>query len=171
MIHYVSGDILLSRAQALAHGVAPNDDFKQGLALALRERWPGMYGDFRHYFHAFHPKTGEVWTWGGVGGVRLISLYTQELAGGHGPHPGVAKLEYVNHALRELRREIERQGFTSVALPRLATGVGRLNWDDVKPLIEHHLGGLNIPVYVYETYQPGVTADEPEVAQREPVAA
>lgn len=42
MIHYVSGDILLSKAAAIAHGVAPNDHMDHGLALALRERWPAM---------------------------------------------------------------------------------------------------------------------------------
>jgi O-acetyl-ADP-ribose deacetylase (regulator of RNase III) len=47
MIKEVAGDILLSKAGAIAHGVAPHDDFKQGLALSLREHWPGMYKDFR----------------------------------------------------------------------------------------------------------------------------
>ena len=36
MIQEVSGDILLSKAHAIAHGIAPNDDFHSGLALALR---------------------------------------------------------------------------------------------------------------------------------------
>ncbi len=38
MIHDVSGDILLSSAQVIAHGVAPNDLFHSGLALSLREK-------------------------------------------------------------------------------------------------------------------------------------
>ena len=37
MIRYTSGDLLLSGAKAIAHGVAPNDPFNQGLAHALRE--------------------------------------------------------------------------------------------------------------------------------------
>jgi hypothetical protein len=49
----------------------------------------------------------------------------------------------------------------SIALPRLATGVGDLDWDDVWPLIEHSLSGLDIPVYVYAVYHPGQAADEP----------
>ena len=47
-----------------------------------------------------------------------------------------------------------------MALPRLATGVGGLDWADVRPLIDKHLGSLGIPVYVYATFQPGVTAKE-----------
>ena len=49
MIKEVHGDILLSSAQAIAHGIAPNDHFDNDLALALRERWPAMAKDFRHH--------------------------------------------------------------------------------------------------------------------------
>ncbi len=59
MIQEVSGDILLSSAQAIAHGVAPNDHFDSGLALALREKWPAMAKDFRHFAHQSHPKPGR----------------------------------------------------------------------------------------------------------------
>jgi len=61
MIHEVTGNILMTKAQAVAHGVAPNDHFDSGLALALRERWPAMAKDFRHYVHQTHPKPGELW--------------------------------------------------------------------------------------------------------------
>lgn len=168
MIYYVEGDILKTRAAALAHGVAPNDDCKSGLALALREQWPAMYGDLRHYYHAYHPKPGTLWIWSGVGGVRIVSLFTQEPApdNSHG-HPGKAHLEYVNHALRELAKLVEAEKLTSLALPRLATGVGRLEWSEVKGLIERHLSGLNIPVYVYEEYKPGVAALEPGVQPKD----
>jgi len=37
-----------------------------------------------------------------------------------------------------------------------------LEWDEVKPLIDKHLGDLRIPVYVYVTYQKGVKASEPQ---------
>ena len=59
MIKEVHGDILLSSAQAIAHGVSPNDNFAQGLALALREQWPALYKDFRHFCQTAHPKAGE----------------------------------------------------------------------------------------------------------------
>ncbi len=52
MLSEVSGDIIHSRAHALAHGVAPHDHMDRGLALALRERWPAFAKDFRHYCHA-----------------------------------------------------------------------------------------------------------------------
>lgn len=160
MIHEVSGDILLSKAKVIAHGVAPADHFTSGLALALRERWPAMVKDFRHFCHQSHPKQGSLWTWSGPGGVRIVNLMTQEAAYEHGSKAGKATIEAVNHCLRALVKEVEKEKFASLALPRLATGVGGLDWAHVEPLVKQHLGGLKIPVYVYATYHPGVAASE-----------
>lgn len=163
MIHEVTGDILLTKAQALAHGVAPNDHFDQGLALSLREQWPAMAKDFRHYCHNAHPKPGSAWIWAGADGHRIVNLMTQEPAEGPGGRPGRASTDHVNHALRELRHIIEKEQLTSVALPRLATGVGGLDWDTVRPLMDHHLGDLATPVYVYTRFEKGVQAPEPGI--------
>jgi O-acetyl-ADP-ribose deacetylase (regulator of RNase III) len=159
MIKEVSGDILLSKAQHLVHGVAPNDHFDSGLALALRQRWPMMYKDFRHWSHQTHPAPGGLWSWGGAG-VRIVSLLTQDGAHDKGAKPGRATLHNVNQCLRELRKYIETEKVASLALPRLATGVGGLDWAEVKPLIDRHLGDLGIPVFVYATYRSGVQAAE-----------
>ena len=160
MLKLLSGDILHSQAQMIAHGVAPDDHFNQGLALALRELYPAMAKDFRHYCKVSHPKPGDVWLWGGVDGKRVANLMTQEPAPGKQGHPGKASSPNVNHALRNLRNLIEKENIRSVALPRLATGVGGMDWSVVLELIERHLGDLAIPVYVYELYQPDVKADE-----------
>jgi O-acetyl-ADP-ribose deacetylase (regulator of RNase III) len=160
MIRYVTGDILLSQASVIAHGVAPNDDFNQGLAHSLREFSPAMYKDFRHFCQSTHPKPGSLWTWGGAGGARIVALFTQEGAYGHGAKPGRASTANVNHALRALAHEVQKEGWASLALPRLATGVGGLDWAEVKPLVEQQLGGLDISVIVYETYHKGEPAKE-----------
>jgi O-acetyl-ADP-ribose deacetylase (regulator of RNase III) len=157
MIKEVVGDILQTKADMVAHGVAPNDSFANGLALSLRQQWPAMYKDFRHYCQTFTPKTGGLWAWAGAGGVRIVSLFTQEPAPSHGAKPGRAT---INHSLKALCKLIESEKIKSVALPRLATGVGGLDWKEVKPLIEKHLGHVSIPIYMYVTYQPGVQATE-----------
>lgn len=159
MITKVTGDILLSKAQAIAHGVAPHDHFNQGLALALRERFPAMAKDFRHYCHLQNPKPGGAWLWAGPERV-IVNLMTQEPAPTQNAHPGKASAHNVNHALRELRKIVDSEGLTSVALPRLASGVGGLDWSEVEPLIEQILGDLTIPVVVYESYEKGKAAAE-----------
>ena len=125
MIKEVHGDILLSSAQAIAHGVSPNDNFAQGLALALREQWPALYKDFRHFCQTAHPKAGEAWVWASADGKRVVSLLTQEAAYGHGERPGEATLPNVNHALRQLRKIVETEKLGSLAQPLRAALTGR----------------------------------------------
>lgn len=162
MIHELSGDILLSGAKAIVQGVSPNDDFLHGLAMQLRERMPALYKDFRHYCQTRHPKSGELWTWMSSDGHLIVNLFTQEGAYDHGKKPSRPSLPHVNHALHALSALARKEKLQSLALPRLACGMNGLDWNDVKPLIEHHLGDLGIPVYVYVTYQKGVKANEPK---------
>ena len=160
MLKEVSGDILLSKAEAIAHGVAPGDHFNQGLALSLRERYPAMAKDFRHYCQVSHPKPGGIWAWAGADGRRIINLMTQEEAASKKANPGKATSHNVNVALRNLKHLVEAEGFKSLALPRLATGVGGLQWDEVRTLMENQLADLQIPVYIYATFESGVQASE-----------
>jgi O-acetyl-ADP-ribose deacetylase (regulator of RNase III) len=161
MIKEVQGDILLSRARTIVHGVAPNDPFAHGLAHALRERAPSLYKDFRHYCQTQHPAAGSLWTWAGADGVRIVNLFTQQaVEGHHGGSPGRASVSNVSHALKALRQLAEEEDLHSIALPRLATGVCGLSWEEVRPLITQHLDGLKAPVYVYCVYHAGQQAAE-----------
>ena len=152
MIREVEGDILLAEVEAVAHGIAVDDDFKQGLALQLRERWPSLYKDFRHYCQTRSPDEGSLWTWKGPGSAAIVNLFTQAPPRAPGQHPGKASLKNVNHCLKKLAHEVETQGYRSLAITKLSTGVGGLDWADVKPLLDQHLGALKIPVLVYSKY-------------------
>lgn len=162
MIYEVEGDILLTDAQAIAHGVAANDPMNQGLAAALHERYPAMHKDFHHWCRQRHPKLGSAWIWSGANGARVINLITQEGGYERGSKPAQASLTSVNHALRELKKLIKDEALMSVALPRLATGVGGLEWSDVQPLVHRQLADAAADVYVYHRYVPGQKAKEPK---------
>jgi len=162
MLHNVSGDILLSGAQVIAHGVSANDPMSKGLALALHEKYPAMHKDFHHWCNQKHPQPGEIWTWGGAEGVRIVNMLTQEGGYGHGAHPGKATVKHVRDALKALVKLAGQESFKSIAIPKVATGVGGLQWGDVEPLVREQLGGLDIPVYVYADYHAGKKADEPQ---------
>jgi O-acetyl-ADP-ribose deacetylase (regulator of RNase III) len=163
MIHEVEGDILLSNAAAIAHGVAANDPMNQGLAAALHADYPSMHKDFHHYCHLHHPKLGSAWIWSGTKGARVINLITQEGGYEHGSKPGKASVSSVNHALRALKKLIADEGLSSVALPRLATGVGGLDWEQVRPLVMEQLADADAAIYVYSKFIPGQKAAEPAV--------
>lgn len=162
MIHEVDGDILLSDADAIAHGVAANDPMNQGLAASLHEQYPSMHKDFHHWCHLQHPKLGSAWIWSGTHGARVINLLTQEGGYEHGSKPGKASSSSVNRSLRSLKKLIAEEGLTSVALPRLATGVGGLKWEDVQPLIMNQLSDVDANIYVYREYIPNKKAAEPK---------
>ncbi len=160
MIHFVEGDILKSGADAIAHGLAANDPMDQGLAQSLHTDYPAMHKDFHHWCHQQHPKIGSAWIWSGAGGVRLINLMTQEGGYEHGSRPGRASVSSVNKALRSLKKLIVKEELSSVALPRLATGVGGLDWAEVEPLIKNQLADAEAEIYVYSLYVPGKKALE-----------
>lgn len=160
MIIEVSGDILNSKAQAIAHGVAPDDHFNQGLALSLREMWPSMAKDFRHYCKTSHPQSGEAWVWMGSDGKKIINLMTQEAAPNEHSNPGKASIRNLHHALKELRKVIEREKLLTVAIPKIATGVGGLSWSEVKEVIYKDLADVGAKIYLYTNYKKGESANE-----------
>jgi O-acetyl-ADP-ribose deacetylase (regulator of RNase III) len=121
-----------------------------------------MHKDFHHWCRQQHPKLGSAWIWSGAGGVRVINLLTQEGGYDHGSKPRGASESSVNHALHALKKVIADEGLSSVALPRLATGVGGLDWKVVRPLIESQLGDVDATVYVYSRFVPGKKAAEPK---------
>jgi O-acetyl-ADP-ribose deacetylase (regulator of RNase III) len=161
MIHLVAGDILLTGAQVIAHGVAPKDSMTHGLSLALHQYFPSMHKDFHHWCNHTHAEPGAAWLWTSASGKRIVNLLTQEGSHGHGGFTGKATLKHVRDALKALHKMIETESFASIALPRLATGAGGLQWPDVLSLIQEQLGDSKIPVYVYAEYHAGRKAKEP----------
>ena len=161
MIHEVTGDILLTRANVIAHGVAANDPMSEGLALSLHERFPSMHKDFHHWCHVTRPSPGAAWIWSGADGVRIVNLITQEGGYGHGARPEKATLKHVRDSLKELTKIVKKEAITSIALPKLATGVGGLEWSEVYPVIKERLGDLETPVYLYTEFHAGQQAREP----------
>lgn len=160
MLKEVSGDILLTEADVIIHGVAPNDHFDHDLSLSLKEQWPAIYKDFRHFCKVSHPKEGSLWTWATVGNKRVVNLFTQSGDYSGAGKPGKAQPKFINSALREPKVLAVAENFRSLAMPKIGTGVGGMDWSDVEPLIIKHLDDLNIPIYVYTTFHSGEKAQE-----------
>lgn len=159
MLKEVTGDILLSTASAIAHGVAPHDNFKQGPPCAARTVARDVQG-FSPLLPDLQPQTGRGLVLEGAQFPVIINLFTQEPPTTDQDRPGKASLPNVNHALQALKKELQEHGVKSLALPRLATGVGGLEWEKVYPLLQQALKDLNIPVYIYALYKKGMAAQE-----------
>jgi O-acetyl-ADP-ribose deacetylase (regulator of RNase III) len=163
MIHKVEGDILLSKAQAIVHGVGVNDPMDKGLALKLRNQYSSLQKDFNRWCHQHNTLPGEAWLWAGPNNIRIVNLITHENMESNDHHYDKATLSNIRHALTALVKIVAFEKLTSIALPRIGTGFGDLDWDDVWPIIENTLSGLDIPVYVYVVYKPGQPTNEPNV--------
>lgn len=55
----------------------------------------------------------------------------------------------IEKGLQWLVANYEKLGITSLAIPALGCGLGRLNWKDVGPILCRYLSTMNIPVWVY----------------------
>ncbi len=161
MIYKVSGDILLSKAHAIVHGVGVNDPMDKGLALQLSRKYPGLQRDFDCWCYQHATKPGEAWLWSSEHNVHIVNLITHENLVVHEHYHTKATYNNIRHALDALVKLITTKKLTSIAIPKLGTGLGDLEWDDVWLLIEKHLADVEIPVYVYAVYIPSQTAEEP----------
>ena len=151
MIKYVNGDILYTHAQTICHGVSTDDDFKTGLGLILRQAYPNLYKEFRQYLKAQNPSPGEYWLWQNPS-KNVLQLFIRE-------EGKKAKQSNINRSLHEVRRHYKELGIESLALTRLGSGLGRLDWAEAKESIEAQLADLPINVIVYENYGIGKRAE------------
>jgi len=67
---------------------------------------------------------------------------------------GKSRIEDIESGLAALRHEIGERDIRSIAIPALGSGLGGLNWPEVKSRIVAALANIDVPVCVYE---PGKT--------------
>jgi ribA/ribD-fused uncharacterized protein len=152
-VYYVQGDLFLSAAQTLAHGVNCRGRMGAGVAVEFRRRAPDMYQEYRRRCHHGQLQPGELFLWTKTN-PWILNLATQDTSGG-------ARPEYVEACLQRLAADYTPLGITSLGMPRIAAGLGGLPWEQVRDLIERLLGGVTIPVFVYEQHVEGLKAGEP----------
>ncbi len=151
------GNLIFSKSDAIVFGIATDEDFQQGVAMAVSQKYPGIVEDFRQYRAATVPEPGGLWIWQSGYRPQVIGLVIREAAA---DHRGTAHLEWVAQSLSRLRSFVEEAALRSIALPKLGTGRGDLDWRDVKPLIEHQLGDLQTRVYLYTIFNPHIAGVE-----------
>ena len=148
MLHFITGDLLQSKAQALVNTVNTVGVMGKGIALQFKENFPA---NNKAYIDACKLKSL-------VPG-RLLMVTDKSIHFGlkeiinfptkvHWKAP--SKYEYVEDGLKALRILIQEKNIRSIAIPPLGCGNGGLDWAVVKPMIVRHLGDLDIDVQVYE---------------------
>ena len=149
MIRIGSGDILDADVQALVNTVNTVGVMGKGLALQFRRTFPENH---RRYVKA--SKAGEIQigcmfvtdeeTF--LGRRTIINFPTKE----HWRAP--SRLEWIEAGLADLRRVLLDCQIESVAVPPLGSGLGGLDWRQVRRRIEDALSDLPVDVLLFEPH-------------------
>jgi O-acetyl-ADP-ribose deacetylase (regulator of RNase III) len=150
MIKSASGDILRTKSEYLAQGVATGsqEGMGTGLALKISSRWPDVQRHFRQFTRGNKFLGGDLFV---VAPARhrpgIIYIASQ-------PDMYHATLPFLNRGLRNLARYCVKHKIGSVSLPRIGSGLGKLDWEtETKPLIMKHLSDLDTTFYLYEDFK------------------
>jgi len=148
MIQYKKGNIFKCNAEALVNSVNCVGVMGRGIALQFKKAWPE---NFKAYVSACRHKKVQpgkmfVYKTCQVNNPRYIINFPTKRH-----WRGKSRIEDIEAGLRALAEEIQRLGIRSIALPPLGCGLGGLEWNLVRSLIEQILGKLSdVEVIVYE---------------------
>lgn len=148
MIRFTTGNLLAAQAEALVNTVNTVGVMGKGIALMFKELFPDNFSEYARACDAHSVQVGRMHVFhrGGFLNPKFIINFPTKK---HWRHP--SKLEWIDEGLRDLRRVIQENGIASIALPPLGSGNGKLDWSDVRPLIEQHLGDLeDVSITVFE---------------------
>lgn len=148
MIHFITGNILESEAEALVNTVNTVGVMGKGIALQFRNQYPNNYKIYRQACkdkkltigHLLVTEDESLLT----GKKILINFPTKT----HWKLP--SEYAYIDQGLEELVKVIQSRNIKSIAIPALGAGNGGLDWIKVKPMIVAALENLDCEVYIYE---------------------
>jgi O-acetyl-ADP-ribose deacetylase (regulator of RNase III) len=156
MIEYKTGDILTEEVEALVNTVNCVGIMGRGIALQFKNAFPE---NFKSYAAACKRKD--------IQPGRMFIFETGQLTN---PHyiinfptkrhwRGKSRIEDIDAGLAALTEEIRSRNIRSIAIPPLGSGLGGLNWSEVRPRIEETLREFSdLKVIVFEPG--GASADK-----------
>lgn len=147
-ILFKSGDLLREDAEALVNTVNCVGAMGRGIALQFKKAFPENNKLYEKACsnqevqpgRMFVVETGEF-----TNPKYIINFPTKR------HWRGKSRLEDIESGLKDLKRVIEQRQITSIALPPLGSGLGGLNWADVRERIVAELGSLEgVEVRIFE---------------------
>src|SRR5947209_897191 len=141
-IRYQKGDIFDSKAQVIVNTVNCKGVMGKGLALAFKQKYPGMFPVYQE-----ECKTGKL----RIGRPTLYQQSTPWILNFPTKNDWKlpSKLEYLDKGLEYFVANYKKAGIKSIAFPKLGAQNGKLSWDEVGPLMAKYLSQLDIDVYIY----------------------
>lgn len=123
------GDIFTSDAIAIGHGVNTHGVMGHGIAVEFRKRWPEMYQDYRKLCLNFGLFPGGVFVWVEKGR-QVLNIASQNRPGKD------ARIEWLEAGIKMALDHCDTMNIPVLALPRIGSGVGGLNAEDVEAVLE-----------------------------------
>ncbi len=148
MIHYKTGNLLDSEAEALVNTVNTVGVMGKGIALQFKNMFPN---NFKLYASACKNKELKI-------GKLLVTKEEVLLLGKktiiNFPTKTNWRLpseyQYIESGLAELLKVIKEKNIKSIAIPPLGAGNGGLDWNKVKQILEKYLSNLDCEIFIYE---------------------
>lgn len=141
MIEYRSGDVLTSGAEAIVNAVNCVGVMGRGIALQFKNAFPENFKAYESACKRKEVQPGRMFVFetGQLTPPRfIVNLPTKR------HWRDKSRIEDIDCGLRALVAEIRGRGIRSIALPRLGSGLGGLDWMvEVRPRVEAALGQLN----------------------------
>lgn len=148
MIHYKTGDILQSKADALVNTVNTVGVMGKGIALQFKNAFPSNYKAYVDAYKAGKLDVGKMFVTKDSnlhsGSKIIINFPTKK------DWRKPSEYSYIEAGLDDLVRVIEEYDIKSIAIPPLGAGNGGLDWNRVKVILENKLSNIGIDVTVYE---------------------
>lgn len=148
MIEYTRGDLLHTDAEALVNTVNCVGIMGRGIALQFRETFPDNFKAYSSACKRDEVQPGHMFVYetGWMTNPKYIINFPTKRH-----WRGKSRIEDIDSGLVALRNEVKKREIRSVAIPPLGTGLGGLDWAEVKPRIEQAMKGLEkVRVIVFE---------------------
>ena len=140
MIEYKTGDILTEDSEALVNTVNCVGIMGRGVALQFKNAFPKNFKAYAAACSRNEVQPGRMFVFetGQLTNPRYIINFPTKRH-----WRGKSRMEDIDAGLEALKEEIRSRGIRSIALPPLGSGLGGLEWKQVRPRIERALGHLD----------------------------
>jgi O-acetyl-ADP-ribose deacetylase (regulator of RNase III) len=148
LIEMTSGDILKDDSEAIVNTVNCVGVMGRGIALQFKNAWPENFKAYEAACLRKEVQPGRMFIFetGHLTSPRCIINFPTKRH-----WRGKSRIEDIEAGLQALVAEIRRRGITSVAIPPLGSGLGGLDWNDVRPRIEAALAAVpEVRVRIFE---------------------
>ena len=147
MIHYITGNLLESDAEALVNTVNTFGVMGKGIALQFKNTFPNNY---KKYSEACKNKELEIGqlliTEENILSGKKIVINFPTKTNWRLP----SEYKYIEAGLEELVKVIKEKSIKSIAIPPLGAGNGGLDWNKVKSILEKYLSQIEAEIFIYE---------------------